>query len=285
MLLSELIGRDVELLRCGSRYYRWKLHDSFVIDNVTKKWHWYSRSLWGDSFDWLKMFSALSDRESYLLAQQVNGAAPALAELDQEKIRRAQANMDNALWYLYQKRRLTAVTARKYRLGWVRGAVCLPNYSDSDELVSARYRKLRDWVNQNGRTVRYYSEPGSHPWYPYGLWVIPKAGDVLFLVEGEFKAMTVNQLGFYALGTQGTEFRASWTGYLDNWDRVVYLRDSRELGGLKSANKLKKIYPRAEVVCIPRPHKAVDDYYKSDNLHCREFLERIHHGRRRTESE
>lgn len=276
MLLSELIGQDIELVRCGSRYYRWKLHNSFVIDDVRGKWNFYKDNQWGDYYDWLKFYRNLPDREAYALAKSVETARAPLVEIPAEKIRRAQANLDNVVGYLLNQRAIGVSTAKKFRLGWVSGAVCIPNYSDSDELISVRYRLLRDRIAEDGRRIRYYSETGSRPWYPYGLWMIPRTGgDVLFLVEGELKTIVVSQMGFYALGTQGTEFRPGWTGYLAPWKRVIYLRDSRDLGGIRSANKLKKIYPRAEVCCMPAPYKAVDDYYLSDPKQCLEHISEI----------
>lgn len=281
MNLSDLIGQDITLEPVGfsKRYWRWKDHDSFIVDDERGKWNWYSTGAFGDEVDWLILYRNLPKSEAYRQADSVDHSKIERQPLDATKVTYAQERLENtvALKYL-DRRKLLSSTAKLFGVGYLSGKIVLPNYTGDRELVSVRYRCIYPSRDYNGEEIRYFSEPGSKPWYPYGLWVIPKSGKVLFIAEGEFKTMCVTQLGYPCIGTQASQFRPSWIEYLEGWDRVVFLRDTGEIPGIRTAVLIKRICPRVELIRMPRPYKAIDDYFVGEPVNCRTMLREIVDG-------
>lgn len=170
--------------------------------------------------------------------------------------------------------------ADHFRLGYRDFKIVLPNYDWRDNrLVSIRYRFLHETYSKTGKLLRYISEPGSSPWIPYGMWAIPQGGGpVLFITEGEFKAISVWQMGFPCISTHGLDYRDYWNDFIRSFDRVIYLRDTRDLGGIVAANKIKRALKRVEIVRMPKPYKAVDDYFVADRQGCSAFINNIAKG-------
>jgi hypothetical protein len=279
MKLSELIGRDISLSRKGQsdRYWTWTDHDSFVVDNEKGRWQWYSRDLWGDYVDWLQERGlSLKDAIEQSKKIQVDQGVCEPAKLLERKILNAQTRVDFQKCQNYLKSRgVTRETATRFRLGFHNsGAIYLPNYGPDGKLIACRIRFIQPLDSPSGRPTRYLSVEGSRYWYPYGLWTIPKSGNVLFVAEGEFKVMILHQLGCSAIGTQGSAFRKSWLEYLQGWDRIVYLRDSGEAPGLLSALRFKELCPRAEIEST-YPHKSIDDSYLANSLATLQFIQQI----------
>lgn len=298
MKLSELISKDIPLKRKGTsgRYWIGVTHDSLVVDDKRGKFNWHSRSQWGDAVDWLKFWRNLDEKEARALATEtLDRVAYEPVPLNVEKIERYCANLHRqpALDFLHQRYGISLDNARWHLLGYTPGKIVIPNYSRGGLLLSVRYRLMNPRQGYLGNSeqhvgnkeMRYFSEPGSQFTRPYGLWLLPKEGDLLFICEGEFKAIVVAQLGYKSLGTQGTSFSSSWLEYLEGWKRVVYLRDTRDLGGIVSASRMKKIYPRIEIERIPGKHKAIDDLWVADPAKCCSFLEEISSGQRRSSNQ
>lgn len=276
MRLSDIISRDIPLVKRG-RDGLWTspVHDSLIVDDRRGKWNWYSRGTWGDAKDWLVFWRNIPIAEARRIASDPL-VAPAVhlhRKLDFDLVTRACANLHSppAVKYL-ETRRISLEWADRFRLGYLPGKIVIPGYSRYGYLSSVRYRLMKDWVTPDGRIVRYYSMPGSRPWYPYGIWNLPASGHTLLIAEGEFKIITLRQMGYWSLGTQGMQFRPGWAPVLASWKRIIYLRDTRDLGGVVSANRIKKILPMAEIVRVPAPHKAIDDLWIADPEKARCFL-------------
>lgn len=284
MRLSEIISRDLPLVRRGSdRYWTSPAHDSLIVDDVKAKWHWHSRDKWGDATDWLVYWRNIPlEQARAVSAEPWAKTAQYQNALDEGIVADSCANLHNpsmfpAVAYL-EKRGISMQTAEDYNLGYKRGKIVIPNYSQDGRLVGIRYRLMHKYVTDDGHEVRYFSEKGSQGWWPYGLWKLPpNGGYICFVTEGEFKALVVRQMGQYCIDYKGSgNFPIAQT--LRLWDRVVFLRDTRDLGGIVIANRVKKAVRRIEIQRMPKPYKAIDDFYVGDRQNCQEFIDRIVQG-------
>lgn len=268
-------------MRRGSeRYWTSPAHDSLVVDDVRGKWNWHSRDKWGDAADWLVYWRNIPIKQAHEISGEIWAKTlQSHVTLSHDIVTAACANLHNpnmwpAVAYL-EKRGISMQTAIDYHLGYRRGKIVIPNYSITGELLGIRYRLIRDWTDpETSRIVRYFSEKGSRAWMPYGLWKLPpNGGYIVFATEGEFKSLIVSQMGFHSIDYKGTSFPLAQE--LKLWDRVVFLRDTRDLGGIVIANRVKKAVRRIEIVRMPKPYKAIDDFYIDDRQACKEFLDRI----------
>ena len=288
MTLSELIGQDIPLVKSGSsdRYWRGKEHDSLVIDNQRGKWNWFSKSLWGDARDWIVYWRRLPGTGVTSLVTQVDGyeasKLPPQLNADTYRLQVALLNNRAARTYLHG-RGLSDATIDLAELGYSRGRIALPLFTQGGALVAIRYRYIKpyDGVRYTFEPlygVRYTFERGSRPIVPYGLSIhpfMPLAVGVLFITEGEFKCLSVIQAGYRCYSTSGTLWSPGWTSYAEEFPRRIYLRDSRDLGGIASANRMKKMIPDLEVVRTPAPFKAIDDFFVAKPKEAKEFLQSL----------
>ena len=273
MTLVELIAQDLRLKPMSrGRYYVGVDHDSLVIDTKTGKWNWYSRGLWGDAKDWLEFWRGLSKDEAGRLAkkceQGVYSPEPP-KPLNPAKFAHFALCIGNVRARRYlSKRGLDQATIDYSMLGYSKGAISIPLIHKS-QIWSVRYRAISPKSKK-----RYWSEGGSRNIYPYGLPFL-LGQETLFIAEGEFKCLSVNQMGFDCIATTGSTFMPGWTEFTKPYRRVVLLRDSYELAGLAMAKRVRQIIPNVIIQRIPDGHKAIDDFMLADYSKAKEFLNKL----------
>lgn len=269
MTLVELIAQDLRLRRSG-RYFIGVDHDSLVIDTKRGRWNWYSRGKWGDAKDWIMFWRGLPKDEAGRLAKECEQGVyvpepPKPLKMHKfAEFYKALPYSERALQYV-ANRGISEKWQIEARLGYNKGAISIP-LMKSGELWSVRYRAISPRSKK-----RYWSEGGSRNIYPYGLPFL-LGRETLFLAEGEFKCLIVNQMGFDCIATAGSTFMPGWTEFTRPYKRVVLLRDSYELPGLTMAKRVRQIIPNVEIVRIPNGHKAIDDFYIADPEKAKEFL-------------
>lgn len=99
-----------------------------------------------------------------------------------------------------------------------------------------------------------------YPTEPYNIDSI--AGeDTVYLVEGEIDCLTLQQMGFNAVGVPGVQtFKTEWLDYLDMAKRVFVIFD-QDSAGRAGAEKVSSIIgPRSRIVELPRQGIDVNDY-------------------------
>jgi len=200
--------------------------------------------------------------------------APETLKFDFESAKTRLYKSEVAMSYLINKRKLTKESILEFGLGLSENgrSILIPNYYGG-EVYSARFRSIHPWTDKDGNEWRYWSVRGSRPIHPYGIPHL--SGDsVIFIAEGEFKCQSVLQMGFDCIGTHGTVFLPRWYDFIRHYKRIVYLRDTRDLGGMNSAVSVKRIIPSVEIVRVPEG-KAIDDYYCISKLKAYKFLKEI----------
>lgn len=276
MLLSDHINQDVPLVKKGwrERYFVGKAHDSLVVDNERGKWNWHSKGLWGDLYDWGVFWRHLTPSDAYSLSHASEGASAVRAKVDLEPLDKQEflhynnvlLNSESGMKDMLRFRGLDRDTVAALKIGLTdRGnIISLPNIGPDGKMYSARFRAIKPWKDEFKNEWRYWSKKGSHPLYPYG-YANLKGRKTLFIVEGEFKAAVVIQLGFDCIGTTSSGFMSSWKSYTDMYQRVVVLRDSYELTGVSFCHRIKQVcvHPDMTYVGTPQGYKAIDDYYRS----------------------
>ena len=177
---------------------------------------------------------------------------------------------DDALDYLQDERGLTFGTIEKFKLGWADGSL-RPELEkrgfNFDEMIRSGL------VTERGRDFFY-----SHVTIPYmtlgstvlsvrgkeigGKYLTPRGhkahlfnsdsgrSETLLIAEGEFDAMSLEQLGFNAVAAPGAgTWQDAWTPYIES-KRTYIIFDADE-AGLAGADKLSSKLLGSRIVHIP----------------------------------
>lgn len=268
--LVELIDETYELEPDGHRYWRSIEHDSLVVDvgNVPHRFYWNSRGLSGDAVDWLILVFGLSFKEAVhrlglettvhlvhrparlpTADKATNMAVDAICYHQALLSHKAQAMS------LQKRRGLRLMTILKARLGWHTewGGWTIPYFvGDGDNFCSGiKVRLLR------GR-IRYRALPESR----FGLYQpVPLQGPTVFIVEGEFKALHVIQLGGVAVATNNRGFRQEWASkFTSKFRPTIYVIRDNDLGGLVFLKTVFAALPKVTPLAPPPSCKGVDDW-------------------------
>ena len=269
--IVDLIGEDYVLRESSGHYCKAVGHDSLVVDGAKQCWFWNSRGEWGDAIDWLTKQRGLSFREAlnYLLGDEnppqrprARPAPPPVRNMELEALGYYWnlATSSSAMTQLKRERNLRLSTIIACRLGWhptMKGWT-IPHWrhGSTDYCSGIKVRLARG-------KLRYASVKGSK----FELYMPPPLPNLdptmLFIVEGEFKALAVMQLGAYAVGCPAnTRFRAEWGEYLlSKFGQATFfaIRDN-DLAGLVFLSRVRTILPYALILAPPLKHKAVDDW-------------------------
>lgn len=151
-----------------------------------------------------------------------------------------EAAVGQAAGYL-QARGIEATTARTYRLGYVAdgeyaGRLAIPYITADGSVVDIRYRAISP-----EQTPKYLSRPGSKS-HLFSVASLLADGDTVYITEGEIDAITLNQLGFNAVGVPGaSNWQDHWRRLFDDYDHVIVVCDGDQAGrdfGKKVAEKI-----------------------------------------------
>lgn len=213
---------------------------------------------------------------------------------------------EDARRYLRQERDLAAETIGKYRLGWVP--------KDVMGLMLAEGWKISDLQHAGLVTEKNYPLFWERILIPYfvrdqvvAIRAKQPGGNVLqakdtsialfgvdnirghkevYICEGEFDAMYLDQMGFPAVGIPGaTNFQEHWGTWFEGASKVFVCLDADE-AGQRGASRIESIIgKRARIVELPVPddQKSTDitEYFTRDGNRKADFVELIERFRGR----
>lgn len=282
--LVKLIEQS-ETLRRDGKYMRGVKHDSLVVDVADQRWHWNSRGLSGDAIDWLTLVCSMVEEEAvaHLLASSPTRVA-ATEYTAPKKERKPIDFTSAALQYhqylinnklrttqLMEERSLTVDALVLAVIGWYE--------VNGQRGWSIPYLRSRGSgcdgikIRLHGHpTLRYRGITGSR----FGLYETPyhhrMRKDLLFVVEGEFKALHIWQLGARAVATSNNmwasnkrkkEYRQQIRSF--RADEVYVVRDN-DLGGLKFMTDVCEAVPNVIRLAPPPQWKGVDDWILGEKV-------------------
>lgn len=177
----------------------------------------------------------------------------------QEELQEAKASWFARNWL--RARGLTDETVRSYLLGydWERQAVTIPYLNALGEVRSLRWRNLKDH-----RQPKYMQPKGEHL---HLFHVTNTNKPKVWVAEGEFDTMILNQMGMPAVGIPGANaFREEWAYLFAYCDQVTVVFDGDEAGQDAARNLTHRLGPfvdKLRMIRIPMG-KDVNDLYIED---------------------
>lgn len=138
--------------------------------------------------------------------------------------------------------------------------ITIPIKDTSGELLFRKYRHL-DFDPGNAKTKKFSYDAGAKACL-FNTSTLTGSGDV-FLTEGEFDAMRLEQAGYHAVtNTSGAAtFKPEWALELSG-HRVFICYDTDE-AGLEGAAKVQALLPEAIVLRLPGDVKDVCEFFQS----------------------
>jgi DNA primase len=124
----------------------------------------------------------------------------------QQRYQEALQDDDTALAYLERERALSAASAARYGLGVVTddqfgnwaGRISIPSRNARGAIVSFKFRSIDDQGPK-------YGAPKGHNTPLYNLEAISRVSNTVVITEGEFDAISVEEVGYPAVGVPGAE--------------------------------------------------------------------------------
>lgn len=160
-----------------------------------------------------------------------------------------------------QARRIKPATAKKFSLGYDldRGSIVLPYLNALGEVRSLRWRSL-----ERGARIKYLQPKGeSLHLFRVSATRKPK----VWITEGEFDCMVLEQEGFNAVGVPGVNaFKEEWAYLFAYCDEVTVVFDGDE-AGLEGTRKLARalgpFVDKLRMVRLPEGEDINDLYIRS----------------------
>ena len=269
--LVELISQTYALDEASGSYWRATQHDSLVVSQ--HHWWWNSHGTSGDAIDWCRdqMHMTFHEALNYLLGTAMSDhaanratpkpiAPPRNLAWDAEEWHQGMLRSKSTIALLQRKRNLRLATILAAKLGWhpTMKGWSIPHWlhGNTDYCSGVKVRVL--WKGE----VRYVSVKGSR----FGLYMPPPLPNLdpsmLFVVEGEWKALSIMQLGAYAVGCPAKHFLPKWWEHLSSrfGQATVYVVRDNDLAGLVFLSKVRAAIPHALPLAPPITVKAVDDW-------------------------
>ena len=160
--------------------------------------------------------------------------------------------VDHYAWADLIRRGISNRSVRRFKIGYAEdfgGCLTIP-YFHYGELIGLKARLL----NRKTQSKYMAFRGSSFPVYNYD----EKA---LVIVEGEFKAIALEQAGIPAMGVPSGGFTKQFVSLLVQ-PRYIYIRDN-DAAGLMSAIHAKKLLSDRIIITSTPEEKAVDDYLAS----------------------
>ena len=258
MKIEELIGRQFPLEWKGSSE-RWMVPvegepSSLVVDTKWQIAHWYARDFCGGTYLWALRFGGLSAEEARELITVRESPSPAriIERMPMaETIRWHISITGHARRYLYN-RGITDAAISHFMLGstYLHGESITIPHIGPEGLTGVKLRVIEG-------EGRYRSIPGSS----FSLYNISERSRVI--VEGEFKAIALWQIGVPAIGLPAGGLTERVSEQLKGMS-LIFMRDN-DRAGFSAAWKAKAIMPELKIVSTPS-EKAIDDYLLKEGV-------------------
>jgi len=117
-------------------------------------------------------------------------------------------------------------------------------------------------IQGKSESRKYVNLTGKKVLYPYGYHILNelKSGEIIYLTEGLFDTLTLNNSGLKAIGVLGAnQLKEHYKAILKPYN-VVFIGDN-DKAGLKLENALKELIPKAIIKRLPIEYKDINDYY------------------------
>lgn len=161
------------------------------------------------------------------------------------------------------------------------GRVMMPFHSIDGKIIAEKLRCSYEKVEGKAKFIwKVQDENWYNPYY--GLDLVGKAANkaVLDILEGETDALTMQMLGYTAIGIVGADtFKEEKSSFMDEFDRLVVTKDN-DVAGLKLALAIANSFPEKTYIRIlPKEVKDVNslflDYCTEDKDRFLDFLKRL----------
>lgn len=190
---------------------------------------------------------------------------------------------DNALKYLLDDRGLVFETLEKHQLGWADGTLCdhllscgfkledmrrtgLVTSNSKDQFVNditIPYHVFGRVVQIRGKTIggKYKTPPAqTAQLFNADCTLNPEMTDSCVIVEGEFDAMVLSQLGYNCVGLPGAQvWKDNWTNYILDFDKCIICLDNDKTGKKASEKLASTIGPSSKIVELPEHNPDSED--------------------------
>lgn len=213
---------------------------------------------------------------------------------------------NEARQYLRQTRDLSAEAIAKYRLGWVPGNLIdrllelgwkIPDIQHAGLMSERNYplfwdRVLIPYFQRDQVVLLRAKEPGGNVLQTkdtsIGLFGVDnlRGHKEVYVCEGEFDAMYLDQLGFAAVGVPGAgNFQEHWVTWFDEATKVFVVLDADEAGQRGAARIEQMLGKRAKVVDLPVPDECkstdITEFFTRDGNRKQDFVRLIEQFRGR----
>ena len=140
-----------------------------------------------------------------------------------------------------------------------KGWLAIP-YVTNGGVVAMKFRCIKHG-DCKAEGCQRYDAPAGQKARLFGAADLANGGDVAAVVEGEFKAMMVQQdLGIPAVSSSAGVWMEHWPRTLADFDRVLVIADNDDAGLKHAKDKVLKSLPQGRLVVPPGEHPKVDDW-------------------------
>jgi hypothetical protein len=263
-LISEFADGAKAKVRCPhpDQHQNDDAHPSCEINLESGKYFCHACGKSGDATDYiagwtkssrgavLSIIDGLNDRDDETEEGEIDVALV-------EKWHQALLQNKQAQQTLLERKGLTHDTIVKYRLGWTGNRVSMPVYAGDGKVLN-----IRQWSSTD-QEKKVIGVPGHNKLRLYP--VSELSNDVIIIVEGEMKALLLNQLGFHAVSATGGARK-----WLRKWGEqfagkiVMVMYDIDKPGRDGSFAVLHSVAPHAQMVKSILLPLAIEEYPHGD---------------------
>lgn len=152
-------------------------------------------------------------------------------------------------WLL--KRTLTIETIERFGIYWNGSKIVIPVHDAQGNLLFNKYR--RSPTEENVAIPKYQYDSGSSVvLYNERTLVEAKPDEPIFIVEGEFDCLALENIGVRAVSSTGGAgtFKPDWARKFQNLNNITICFDGDE-AGMKGAAKVQQLLPQAGIMALP----------------------------------
>lgn len=269
--LAQQMGLPIQKAgdRCRSPFHEGKNNSSMSV--MDEYWYSFSDQMGGDQIDLLAQMQFRGDRG--VAIREFAKMTGMDRDFDSEGWKRETKLLESfvekshkrfplILQYL-STRRITQETAERLKLGYDSGRLVIP-YLKGEKPYNWISRAL---ANQEPKYLKKPNTDFTDP-APWGMHTIQRKGDTLYIAEGAFDAISIEQEGFPVLATMGGYFGSKTmslvTGICKRFKNIILTFDN-DNGGRTFTRDFSKVLIdsriRFQVAIIPKPYKDISDYY------------------------
>ena len=259
MRIEELVERQFPLEWKGSSH-RWMVPvggepSSLVVDTKWQIAHWYAKDFCGGKYLWALHFGGLSEEEARGIIKVRERLSPVriIKRMPMAEVIRWHVSITGHARRYLNNRGITDAAINRFMLGSIHlhgESITIPHIG-SVGLTGVKLRIIEG-------IGRYRSIPGSN----FSLYNTSERSRVI--VEGEFKAIHLWQIGIPAMSLPAGGFTEYIADRLKGKGSLVFIRDN-DKAGFSAAWKAKTMMPELKIVSTPS-EKAIDDYLLKEGV-------------------